>query len=91
MNHAVNTCLPFYFIKANSHQIYIYDVDDPDAAVTTDPFINDDENLLFDANTHAEQVKQQRDVAHERQQIAIQEASNEHENRRFVFCFIAFF
>ncbi len=70
------------------------DVDDPDAAVTTDPFINDDENLLFNVNTHAEQAKQQRDVAHEWQQIAIQEGSNEHEDRRFVFllyCFLLSF
>ncbi len=48
------------------------DVDDPDAAVTTDPFINDDENILFNGNTHAEQVKQHHNVAHEWRQIANQ-------------------
>jgi hypothetical protein len=92
-NKSEDTCPECFILKnkfkyLGSRKRQPDDVDDPDAAVTTDPFINDDENLLFDANTHAEQAKQQRDVARERQETAIQEANNEHEDRRFVFCFI---
>jgi hypothetical protein len=41
-----------------------------------------DETLLFNANLHAEQAQQQRNIAMERQRVAIEEAGNEHAERR---------
>jgi len=49
-----------------------------------------DETLLFDANLHAEQAQQQRNLASERQHVAIEESSNAHEDRRFVVIFFLF-
>jgi predicted nucleic acid-binding Zn-ribbon protein len=62
--------------------------DEPPVGTTEPPvdttFINDDEQLLFNANQHAEQAKQQRDIAYQRQQEAFDEATNEHKEQRFV-------
>jgi hypothetical protein len=63
--------------------------DEPPVNDTT--FVNDDEQLLFDANQHAEQAKQQRDIAYQRQQEAFNEALNEHEERRFVVVVLSSF
>ena len=49
-----------------------------------------DEFLLFDANLHAEQAQQQRNLASECQHVAIEESSNAHEDRRFVVIFFLF-
>jgi hypothetical protein len=46
-----------------------------------------DEALLFNANLHAEQAQQQRNLAAERQQLAMEEALNAHGDRRFVLTF----
>ena len=43
-----------------------------------------DEALLFNANLHAEQAQQQRNVASERQHVVIEEL---HGERRFVVAF----
>jgi hypothetical protein len=50
-----------------------------------------DETLLFDANLHAEQAQQQRNLASKCQHVAIEESSNAHEDRRFVVIFFLFF
>jgi hypothetical protein len=48
-------------------------------------------NFLFNANIHTEQENQQHDVAHEWRQVALQEASNPHEDRRFfLFALLSF-
>jgi hypothetical protein len=39
-----------------------------------------DESLLFDANLHAEQAQQQRNLASKHQNVAIEEFSNAHED-----------
>jgi len=51
-----------------------------------------DEALLFNANLHAEQAQQQRNLAAERQHVAVEEAGNAHGERRFVvmFFFVSF-
>ena len=46
-----------------------------------------DEALLFNANLHAEQAQQQRNLAAERQHVAVEEAGNAHGERRFVVVF----
>jgi hypothetical protein len=43
-----------------------------------------DESLLFNANLHAEQAQQQRNLADDRQQQAYEESNNTHAERRFV-------
>jgi hypothetical protein len=43
------------------------------------------EELIADANQHAEEAKQQRALARLRQQTAMEEADQPHEHRRFVF------
>jgi hypothetical protein len=40
-------------------------------------------HILFNVNIHTEQENQQHNVAHEWRQVALQEASNPHEDRRF--------
>jgi hypothetical protein len=49
-----------------------------------------DEALLFNANLHAEQAQQQRNLAAERQHVAVEEAGNAHGERRFVVVFFFF-
>ncbi len=46
------------------------------------------EQLIAEANQHAEEAQQQRALAKIRQQTAIDEADLPHEDRRFVFCFL---
>jgi hypothetical protein len=46
-----------------------------------------DEALLFNANLHAEQAQQQRNLAAERQHVAVEEAGNAHGKQRFVVMF----
>lgn len=48
------------------------------------------EQLIAEANQHAEEAQQQRALAKLRQQTAINEADLPHEDRRFVFCFFFF-
>ena len=43
-----------------------------------------DESLLFNANLHAEQAQQQRNLAADRHQQAYEESNNPHAERRFV-------
>lgn len=45
------------------------------------------EELIAEANEHAEEAQQQRSLAQNRQQLAIEEALNPHEDRRFVIIF----
>ena len=68
------------------------EADDNENALTADGFIQDDEQLLFNANLHAEQANQQRLLASERARVAKEEARNPHEDRRFVIVtFLLFF
>ncbi len=44
------------------------------------------EELIAEANQHAEEAQQQRALAKNRQLLAVDEANHPHETRRFVFC-----
>jgi hypothetical protein len=44
------------------------------------------EQLIAEANQHAEEAQQQRALAKNRQQKAFDEANLPHDSRRFVFC-----
>ncbi len=44
------------------------------------------EQLIAEANQHAEEAQQQRSIAKNRQQVAFEEADLPHNIRRFVFC-----
>ncbi len=66
--------------------------DDDTSLPSTNDGSDDDEDypyeqLIAEANQHAEEAQQQRALAKMRQETAINDADLPHEDRRFVFCF----
>jgi hypothetical protein len=93
-NPCEDTCPECFVLKNKFRYLGIRNTDD--VSVNSNEELPEDfaadEALLFNANLHAEQAQQQRNLAAERQHVAVEEAGNAHGERRFVvmFFFVSF-
>ena len=88
-NACEDTCPECFVLKNKFRYLGIRNTDD--VSVNSNEELPEDfaadEALLFNANLHAEQAQQQRNLAAERQHVAVEEAGNAHGERRFVVMF----